>query len=84
MLTFLMEALWSFNLIHIPTPSHGEDSLAICSHQDDSTFYLWHYVCSGDLQTKKKLCLVQVRLGTEVLRTPSSTQPVFELMTSRP
>ena len=29
------------------------------------------------------VCLVQVRLGTEVLRTPSSTQPGFELTTSR-
>ena len=29
------------------------------------------------------LCLVQVRLGTEVLRAPSLTRPGFELMTSR-
>ena len=29
------------------------------------------------------ICLVQVRLRTEVPRTPSSTRPGFELMTSR-
>ena len=35
------------------------------------------------LHPSKALCFVQVRLRTEVLHTPSSTQVGFELMTSR-
>ena len=33
--------------------------------------------------SERILCLVQIRLGTEVLRTPSPTRPGFELTTSR-
>ena len=36
-----------------------------------------------DRQTETSICLVQVQLGTEVLRTRSSTQPGFELNTPR-
>ena len=41
------------------------------------------HVCDYKVLTYLLVCLVQVRLGTEVLRTPSSTQPRFELTTSR-
>ena len=39
------------------------------------------FVQSSDLKRHSQIFLVQVRLRTEVPRTPSSTRPGFELMT---
>ena len=51
----------------------------LCVHRQLEEFLkVW---CSKSLSTK--FFLVQVRLKTEALNTPSSTRPGFELMTSR-
>ena len=69
---------WKFDSYCVLSRNHSHYATLV-----GCTFNTFTLLCAKVQTMCFFLFLVQVRLGTEVLRTPSSTRPGFELMTSR-
>ena len=72
--------LWQYISCHWDACSNH---LAISDFTKKTVFFLYRLIKKFIVMTTNFICLVQVRLRTEVLRTPSSSRPGLTLMTSR-